>query len=577
MTQYQTKHYYKTVIPQTEQILQIMAEESKTDTDMDVATRGCRGYERAWESNWNGNISLTDAAVLQTPPSMDAVCAIVRDTPSTRTPIRVVGRGHSFTPLVQSSGGTILCLQHCNRILDYQPPHNAASVATTNNSHNTITTSMGSITLEGGTTYTEVIQFLRAQPIPGALPNLPSCPQFTVAGAIATGTHGSGRDIHNLSAHVAMLEFVKADGTRVSYDRNEDDDNDDKVDGNNTNNTKATRRPNILENCRVHLGCLGVISRLRLDVVPDYTVEAVRYDDIPLDIMMEQLPDWWTRCDSLSVWTSGFGRGVGKGTCWATFRRFVVVRPTARTTNDDSSDTTTTTTTEDNTRDLPIFLTPQELGDTGHICDKQVPRYCTDPLQLEVFRPTGRGPWYDYLTVTMDQGQETCMSTKDLQAEFFVPLEHAQAALRAVWAAVSDWEFSPPWGYEHPEDSASPPPKRGIVDAMEFRQVKGGDGAWLSPHNAGDSLGIHISFNGDPALRSTIQDDYLPVIEQALVPFGAKPHWGKLATPDTYNHSRIRELYSPSSLEQFQWLCNVHDPHGKFRNDFVNRTVFDNE
>jgi FAD/FMN-containing dehydrogenase len=46
------------------------------------------------------------------------------------------------------------------------------------------------ITIQGGTTYTEVAQFLMGKQ--GALTNLPPCPQFTVPGAIATATHGSG-------------------------------------------------------------------------------------------------------------------------------------------------------------------------------------------------------------------------------------------------------------------------------------------------------------------------------------------------------------------------------------------------
>ncbi|CAB9520357.1 gulono-1,4-lactone dehydrogenase [Seminavis robusta] len=513
--------------------------------DMDV-TRGCPGYEGALQGNWNGNVSFGDATVLL-PKTMDELCRMVRD--ADQLPVRVVGRGHSFTPL--ALGGTILCLQHLNRILDYRPPSSKTD---------------GFITCEGGTTYTEVIQFLNQQAPQerGALPNLPSCPQFTIAGAIATGTHGSGIHIHNLSAHVSMLEFVQANGSLVRYDRSDPSTQD------------------ILKKCRIHLGCLGVISRLTLDIVPYYSVEAVRYDDIPLETVIANLPEWWTRCDSLSVWTSGFGKGVGKGTCWATFRRFVVEE--AKKDDDDDAPAV----------DLPTFLTPQELGDKGHVCNRSIPRYCTDPRQPEGFVPTGRGPWYDYLTVTMDGGKETCMTTKDLQAEFFVPLRYAQAALRAVWDAAREVSFSPPWGYQ-PTSADKEPPQRGVIDAMEFRQVKAGDGAWLSPHNdqypaiindkdydddgetqPGKScsalLGIHMSFNGDPALRNDILKTYLPRIEQALEPFGGRPHWGKLST--NYRYSHVQTVYPTEALEQFQSLCQKHDPTGKFRNEFIQRALF---
>ena len=480
------------------------------------ASRGCPGYENALKTNWNGNITFD--TTVQFPSSIEDLQNMVREA----NQVRVVGRGHSFTPLAKSSD-TILCLKKLNRILDYQPPSRQSN---------------GCITIEGGTTYTEVIQFLNRQTVRGALPNLPSCPQFTVAGSIATGTHGSGIAIQNLSAHVSMLEFVTSDGTLIQcHDTG----------------------------CRVHLGCFGVVSRLTLDVVPYYTVEAVRYDDLSLETMLHNLPNWYSRCDSLSVWTSGFGQGVGKGTCWATFRRFI--------TEDEQNDKNGNVST--------AFLEKEELGERGFMCEHSVPRYCTDPAAPEFFCPTGTGPWYDYLTVTMADGEETCMITKDLQAEFFVPLQHAKAALRAVWDAVEEreWAFSPPWGYKH--DGNGDAPKRGMVDAMEFRQVKAGDGAWLSPHhedmNEPDTdafLGVHISFNGDPALRTTIQNECLPVIEKALQPFGARPHWGKLATSDLYCFSRIQKLYGKEAIEKFQALCQKHDQKGKFRTDFLKQCLF---
>ena len=166
-----------------------------------------------------------------------------------------------------------MSLARLNLVLDFQPPSDG---------------SVGSITVQGGTTYSEIAKYL-AVGRRGALRNLPSCPQFTVAGAIATGTHGSGVHIPNLAADVSMIEFVRADGTLVRYSRETD---------------AAT-----LEGCRVHLGCLGVISELRLDVVPFFEVDARTYADVPLEAAVRALPELWTRCDSLSVWTSGFGRG----------------------------------------------------------------------------------------------------------------------------------------------------------------------------------------------------------------------------------------------------------------------------
>jgi xylitol oxidase len=356
-----------------------------------------------------------------------------------------------------------------------------------------------------------------------------------VAGAIATATHGSGVDIPNLAAQVSMLEFVQADGSLVRYSRDDDNSRD------------------ILVGCRVHLGCLGVVSRLTLDVVPYYEVETFRYDDVPLENMLDNLPQFWKSCDSLSMWTSGFGRGHGAGSCWVAFRHFL-----AGTSEESAAPTATS---------VHSPLSQEILGDGGTLCERSINRYCAGEDDPHDFTPTGTGPWYDALTVTLREGKETTMTTLDIQAEFFVPLEHAQEAIRVVWEVSREWSFSSPWGYSGAN------PTRGLVDAMEFRQVKGGDGAWLSPHSV-DSLGLHTSFNGDPAYRADIYEKYVPALEKALEPFGVRAHWGKLA-PRSFAPGRINELYQENNnIQRFRDLCAVHDPEGKFRNAHVNQMLF---
>lgn len=477
-----------------------MANEQTSDNVLDN-TFNCRGYEKNLVQNWNGNVKFGGDPCV--PKSLTELCKVVREA---SPPIRVVGRGHSFTPLAECSGGTLLSLALLNKILHFSPPDSET---------------MGSITVEGGTTYTQIAHFLGKR---GALRNLPSCPQFSVAGAIATATHGSGVNFQNLSADVSMLEFVKGDGTLVRYSRNDDE------------------QSSILKGCRVHLGCLGVVSKLTLDVVPFYEVESYRYDNVPLLTMLERLPDLWKSCDSLSVWTSGFGHGHGKGFCWVVFRHFV-----------EPSETT---------KQPPIA--EAILGDCGALCQLSINRYCADVNDPHDFTPTGRGPWHDSLTLTLLNGKETTMTTVDLQAEFFVPLEFAQNAISAVWQVAREWSFSSPHGY-----SGNEQPMKGLVDAMEFRQIKGGDGAWLSPHPV-DSLGIHISFNGNPVYRAEIQEKYVPSLEAGLEPFLARAHWGKLA-PQTF--SRVEELYG-EGLQRFRDLCGLHDPTGKFRNVHTNRMLF---
>ena len=164
---------------------------------VDAISRGVCGYEELLEQNWARNVHF-GAASVQVPESMAELKTAVINAAK---PCRVVGRGHSFSPMAECADGTLLSLARLNNVLDFQAPTKD---------------SIGSITIEGGTTYTEVIRFLDGR---GALRNLPSCPQFTVSGAIATGTHGSGVHAQSLAADVSMIEFIVADGSTVQYSR----------------------------------------------------------------------------------------------------------------------------------------------------------------------------------------------------------------------------------------------------------------------------------------------------------------------------------------------------------------------
>ena len=61
----------------------------------------------------------------------------------------------------------------------------------------------------------------------------------------------------------------------------------------------------------------------------------------------------------------------------------------------------------------------------------------------------------------------------------------------------------------------------------------------------------------------------LPIIEKQLAPFNARPHWGKLFT---ITPARLKSLYE--KLPDFIQLAERLDPHGKFRNDFLNTNIF---
>ena len=102
-------------------------------SDAAAVQRGTPGYEALLEKNWVGNVQFNSAAAI-VPASLEELRTAVR---AARAPVRVVGRGHSFTPVAECKGGTLLSLARLNRVLDFREP---------------TADRLGSITIEGGVT-----------------------------------------------------------------------------------------------------------------------------------------------------------------------------------------------------------------------------------------------------------------------------------------------------------------------------------------------------------------------------------------------------------------------------------------
>jgi xylitol oxidase len=131
----------------------------------------------------------------------------------------------------------------------------------------------------------------------------------------------------------------------------------------------------------------------------------------------------------------------------------------------------------------------------------------------------------------------------ELQSEYAVDREQAAAAIRALRPLAP---------------SIAP-----LLLVSEIRAVAA-DRLWLSPFHDRDSVAIHFTWKKRPADVLAL----LPRIEDALAPFEARPHWGKLfATPP----DRLRGLYP--KLPAFRELRARLDPAGVFANAFVSRAL----
>jgi xylitol oxidase len=92
------------------------------------------------------------------------------------------------------------------------------------------------------------------------------------------------------------------------------------------------------------------------------------------------------------------------------------------------------------------------------------------------------------------------------------------------------------------------------------------DNLWMSPCYERASVAIHFTWKQDWDRVKQV----LPLIEDRLAQFDARPHWGKLFT---MSHERMGSLYQ--KLPEFRGLLEHYDPQGKFRNVFLDRYIFE--
>jgi len=94
------------------------------------------------------------------------------------------------------------------------------------------------------------------------------------------------------------------------------------------------------------------------------------------------------------------------------------------------------------------------------------------------------------------------------------------------------------------------------------------DSLWMSPCYQQPCVALHFTWKMDWEAVKQL----LPLLEEQLAPFQARPHWGKLFTLPP---RKVRALYE--RLANFQDLLRYYDPQGKFSNDFLDMFIFGND
>jgi xylitol oxidase len=366
--------------------------------------------------------------------------------------VRALGSRHSFNELADGTG-TLVSLEELPAEITVTGQH---------------------VSVPAGVRYGVLAEFLQEQGL--ALPNLASLPHISVAGAVATGTHGSGDGNGCLSTSVAGLEIVTASGGLRQVWRGDPE----------------------FAGSVVALGALGVVTRVVLDVQPTFDVRQVVYLPVPFAAALSNLDEVMASAYSVSIFTDWIGD----------------VQVWLKTTTEPPADLLGA-----KPADGPVHMLP---GESVAAVTEQggVP-----------------GPWLDRLP-HFRLGHKPSAGA-ELQTEYLVPRANALAALTRLHAMA---------------DRIAP-----LLQITELRSIAA-DNLWLSGASGEDVLGIHFTWRLDEAGVGAV----LPDIEEALLPLGARPHWGKV-----FHTTDLAGRYP--RWADFAELRAHHDPTGKFTNPFLDR------
>lgn len=406
--------------------------------------------------NWAGTYRYRAQQVIAV-GSRDELIELVRSSQR----VRALGTRHSFNDIADSAGVLVELAVRGEPVIDEARRR---------------------VSVPSGMTYGALGQILHARG--WALHNLGSLPHISVAGACATGTHGSGATNQCLAASVCGIELVTGRG-ELTYIDDQD--------------------PRLL-GAVVALGALGIATSLTLRIEPTFDMRQDVFVDMPWS-GLGRLDEIMSSAYSVSLFTRW--KGV-VDLVWTKSRLFEGATEPTEPFRDAVSEA-------------------QPMSPTG-----DDPENTTDQCGVP-------GPWNERLPHFRFDGIPS--HGDEIQSEYFVARERGLEALSAL-ETIADG-FSP------------------HLIVSELRYVAA-DELWLSPAYERDYLAIHFTWRRHPVEVQQL----LRTIEETLMPFEARPHWGKWFTMDT---SRVSRLYR--RLPEFEDLVRHMDPEKKFHNAFLDRVL----
>jgi alditol oxidase len=260
----------------------------------------------------------------------------------------------------------------------------------------------------------------------------------------------------------------------------------------------------------VGLGALGVVTQLTLHIQPTYTVRQDVYEGLPLQQLQDHFEEILSSGYSVSLFTDWQSANFSE--VWIKSRIEEGVAFGLK----------------------PEFFGARAATKNLHPIENLSAENCTQQMGVP-------GPWYERLP-HFRMGF-TPSSGRELQSEYFIPYHHGLEAILAI-SRLGE-QLGPQ------------------LMISEIRTIAA-DNLWMSPCFQQACMTIHFTWKPNWPEVSRL----LPLVEKELEPFNPRPHWGKLFT---LSPSKLKSRYK--NLSGFQKMISHFDPHGKFRNEFLDKYI----
>ena len=302
--------------------------------------------------NWSGNVEFQDAAYLE-PSSLQELQEVIRKNGR----IRVRGTAHCFNQIADTSAVSVN-LAHMPEVIE-------------------INERVPSVTVSAGMTFGRLAP--RINQAGWALSNLASLPHISIAGSVATGTHGSGITNQNLANQILSLYVVLEDGTLKKISKGDD----------------------LFNPLVVGLGLCVVVYQYEMKIEKTFNIRQVIYEEISRAELQRNFDSIMSAAYSVSYFTDW--SNLGRGNLWCKFRAAEIIP--------DS------------------IAGAQKAERKQHPIPSVNPEACTDQLEVP-------GPWHERLPHFK---LEFMPSVGDeIQSEFFVDIKDAAEVISELEIVASE-------------------------------------------------------------------------------------------------------------------------------------------